>query len=116
MVGVEDRRYRLRGLAGGEVAIYDDQGQKVHIKRNGIVAEAANIYLKSAGVIRIEGDGVEIHGRAYCQRDVAGLGERRTNTGGANYQDDTYTTGAVIASTEHGIDQPALASDHPEVP
>lgn len=114
VIGVEDRRYRLRGLAGGEVAIYDDQGQKVHIKRNGIVAEAANIYLKSAGIIRIEGDGVEIHGDTYYQRDVAGLGDRRTNTGGADYQDDTYTTGAVIGSTEHGLDQPAIPSDHPE--
>lgn len=31
-----DRRYRLKGLEGGEVAIYDDQGQAVHLKRDGI--------------------------------------------------------------------------------
>lgn len=31
-----DRRYRLKGLAGGEVAIYDDLGQAVHLKRTGI--------------------------------------------------------------------------------
>ena len=30
-----DRRYRLQ-LAEGEVAIFDDQGQKVHLKRDGI--------------------------------------------------------------------------------
>jgi len=36
---VDDRRYRLTGLAAGEVAMYDDQGQKVHITRTGIVVE-----------------------------------------------------------------------------
>lgn len=116
VVGVEDRRYRLTGLEGGEVAIYDDQGQKVHIKRNGISVEGANIYLKSAGVIRIEGDGVEIHGDTYYQRDVNGLGERRTHTGGTDYHDDTYTTGAVITGDEHGLDAPDIPSDHPEGP
>lgn len=33
VVKVGDRRYRLRGLAEGEVAIYDDQGQVIHLKR-----------------------------------------------------------------------------------
>jgi phage baseplate assembly protein V len=31
---VDDRRYRLQGLEQGEVALYDDQGQKIHLKRN----------------------------------------------------------------------------------
>lgn len=30
---VEDKRYRLKGLANGEVALYDDQGTKIHLKR-----------------------------------------------------------------------------------
>ncbi|WP_431477838.1 phage baseplate assembly protein domain-containing protein [Massilia eburnea] len=33
VIAVEDRRFRLKGLASGEVAIYDDQGQKVHLTR-----------------------------------------------------------------------------------
>lgn len=36
---VADRRYRLQGLAEGEVALHDDQGQKVHITRSGIVID-----------------------------------------------------------------------------
>jgi phage baseplate assembly protein V len=31
-----DRRYRLTMLAAGEVALHDDQGQIVHLKRDGI--------------------------------------------------------------------------------
>jgi phage baseplate assembly protein V len=40
---VADRRYRLTGLAAGEVAIYDDQGQKVHLTRAGIVIDGAGL-------------------------------------------------------------------------
>ena len=34
VVKVGDRRYRLVNLAEGEVALYDDQGQVIHLKRN----------------------------------------------------------------------------------
>ena len=34
VIKVDDRRYRLRSLAQGEVALYDDQGQVVHLKRD----------------------------------------------------------------------------------
>lgn len=39
-VASDDRRYRLT-IADGEAALYDDQGQKVHLKRNGIVEVVA---------------------------------------------------------------------------
>lgn len=34
ILAVDDRRYRLTGLEDGEVAMYDDQGQKVHLGRS----------------------------------------------------------------------------------
>ena len=43
VIATEDRRYRLVGLEGGEVAIYDDLGQKVHLTRNGIVIDGAGL-------------------------------------------------------------------------
>lgn len=36
VVAVGDRRYRLSGLEQGEVALYDDQGQQLVLKRAGI--------------------------------------------------------------------------------
>lgn len=33
VIAIDDRRYRLKGLAAGEVALYDDQGQAIHLKR-----------------------------------------------------------------------------------
>lgn len=40
VIQVEDRRYRLKGLAAGEVAIFDDQEQKIVLKRDGIRIES----------------------------------------------------------------------------
>ncbi|WP_412557603.1 phage baseplate assembly protein V [Thalassospira sp. MIT1370] len=39
VIAVDDRRFRLKNLAPGEVALYDDLGQKVHLKRDGILIE-----------------------------------------------------------------------------
>lgn len=38
---VSDRRYRIKGLKVGEVALYDDQGQSFIITRDGIVVDCA---------------------------------------------------------------------------
>lgn len=43
VVCVADRRYRLAGLQGGEMAIHDDLGQKVHLTRTGIVIDGAGL-------------------------------------------------------------------------
>lgn len=117
VIACEDKRYRLKGMADGEVALYDDQGQKVHLKRNGIAVESpVNILLKTDGILRLDADGIEIHGRSYVQTDVAGKGQRETNTGGANFFTDSYTTGATTDGAEHGLDQPHIPSDHPDGP
>lgn len=113
---VDDRRYRLKALAAGEVALYDDLGQVVRLKRNGIAVDSPlNIRLTTDGVLRLEGDGVEIHGRTYVQTDVAGKGARETHGGGV-WHTDSHTAGAVTTATEHGLDVPHIPSDHPEGP
>jgi phage baseplate assembly protein V len=43
VIAVDDRRYRLTGLASGEVAIYDDIGSKVVLKRGGIIQVTAPV-------------------------------------------------------------------------
>jgi phage gp45-like len=41
VLAVDDRRYRLKGLQAGEVAIYTDEGDKVVLKRGGVVEVTA---------------------------------------------------------------------------
>lgn len=42
IIAVDDRRYRLKGLENGEVAIYTDEGDKIHFKRGGIIQIVAS--------------------------------------------------------------------------
>lgn len=112
---VGDRRYRLTGLMKGEVALHDDLNQKVHLTRSGIVIETPlNGLIKAGGVLRLEADGLELHGRTYLQSDVHGKGERETWAGGTTYDTDSFQMGATGNTTEHGLDQPAIPTDHPE--
>jgi phage baseplate assembly protein V len=46
VLAVDDRRYRLKGLQAGEVAIYTDEGDKIVIKRGGIVEVTAATKLR----------------------------------------------------------------------
>lgn len=41
-VAIGDRRFRLYKLQNGEVALHDDQGQQVHLRRDGIWASVPN--------------------------------------------------------------------------
>jgi len=42
VIAVDDRRYRVKGLAAGEVCIYSDEGDKVHFKRGKVVEITTN--------------------------------------------------------------------------
>ena len=96
---VDDRRYRLRGLAAGEVAMHDDQGQKVHLRREGvsvespfkieaaapeILAVAEDKITLRAPLIVLEGD--EVHLGAEGGKKVA-------------RHDDAVVAGKVVATT-----------------
>lgn len=50
VINVDDRRYRLTGLAPGEVAIYDDLGQKIELKRDQIKVTAPKVVVVSDDV------------------------------------------------------------------
>jgi phage gp45-like len=56
-VAVDDRRYRLRGLEGGEVAMFDHQGTKIVCKANGDVEiTPASGAVKVNGTVDVTGD------------------------------------------------------------
>ncbi|MEO7691295.1 MAG: phage baseplate assembly protein V [Sphingomonas sp.] len=57
VICVANRQYRLTGLAEGEVAIHDDQGQKVHLKRDGILVHGKKLTFESEGDIAFTAEG-----------------------------------------------------------
>ena len=60
VINVDDRRYRLKGLADGEVALYDDIGHQVHLTRDGIVIDGAGHDLAIVNAPLVTHDGVNI--------------------------------------------------------
>lgn len=50
IVAVDDRRYRLKGLESGEVALYDDLGQKIVLKRDRIEVESPKVVVISEDI------------------------------------------------------------------
>jgi phage baseplate assembly protein V len=55
VISVENREFRLKNLAEGEVALYTDEGDKIHFKRGNIIeingAEQVNVNTKTATVV-----------------------------------------------------------------
>lgn len=57
VIRVDDRRYRLGGMEGGEVALYDDLGQVVHLKRDGILVSSPMKVIVEAPELHLGGEG-----------------------------------------------------------
>lgn len=67
VIAVDDRRYRLQGLEAGEVALYDDLGQKVHLTRTGIVIDGAghSMTITNVPVLNVPDGDVVISGISF---------------------------------------------------
>ena len=83
---VADRRYRLQGLEEGEVALHDDQGQKVHLTRNGIVIDGGG----KAGIFQ--------NFASISFNDVGSISHDGTNIG-ASHKHGNVQVGAGQTST-----------------
>lgn len=92
-----DRRYRLKGLANGEVALYDDIGHQVHLTRTGIVIRGAGhpVTITDTPKLRVEAD-IEATGQIKDICDSGGKtmsGMRTTYNGHTHPGDSGGTTG-----------------------
>lgn len=102
VVAVADRRYRLKGLQAGEVALYDDQGQVVRLGRTGITVEAArgviingNVHIN--GNLSITGSGGGA-GTMTIQANVALTGNL-TQTGNTTQTGNLASSGNLAGAT-----------------
>jgi len=75
VIVMDDRRYRLKGLANGESALYDDLGQKVHLTRNGIVIDGAGlpITVTNTPKVRMDTPLLEVTGEIKDRCDDDGM-------------------------------------------
>ena len=115
IIAVDDRRYRIQGLEGGEVALYtlDDElapGHRIVLKRGGIIEIRGDVVdLRAETLLHLSGREVEIHADTRLETDVAGFGEATNFEGGTTWRKDTYQQGATSApAIEHGIQPPEV--------
>lgn len=115
VLATADRRYRLK-LEEGEVAIFDDIGQKVHLKRDGIsVVTPKNLTAEVGGNfaatvtgtstlttngLTIDSPSTQITGTLTVEKLITGQGGLAISGGsGASVDGDLSTTGDVTAGT-----------------
>ncbi|MDU9391534.1 phage baseplate assembly protein V [Pseudomonas sp. zfem002] len=74
-VCVADRRYRLQGLEGGEVAIYTDEKDFIHLKRNRTIAiETLQLEVKAGVAVDFDTPVIRTTGRIEAAGDVVAAG------------------------------------------
>lgn len=100
---VSDRRYRIKGLETGEVAVYDDLGQSVTLTRAGIVVNGAGkpITFTNATKARFEMD-IEATGEIKDKCDSSGLtmSAMRTAYNGHTHKENGSGGGTTDATTQ----------------
>lgn len=70
VIAIDDRRYRMKNLVAGEVAIYTDQGDSVVIKRGGTINVTASTKVHvSSPLVEMTGD-VHVTGILTADRGV----------------------------------------------
>jgi phage baseplate assembly protein V len=82
IIAVDDRRFRLLGLKGGEVALYTDEGDFIHFKRGNVIAvktltlEVDAAQSNFSGDITATGDvtagSVSLRGHVHPENDEGG--------------------------------------------
>jgi len=78
IICVDDRRYRLKALEDGEVALYDDQGQVVKLGRSllhvkgttKVKVEAPDVDVVASGTIKLDAPNVHVTGNLGVDGDV----------------------------------------------
>lgn len=77
---IADRRYRP-SLQPGEAILHDDQGQVIHISRDGVLVTTEKpITISTTGLFRVDANEVEIHGKVKVKIDAGGAGVTYTPT------------------------------------
>ncbi len=87
VLAVDDRRYRLKSLQAGEVAIYTDEGDKIVLRRGGVVEVTAATKLRvvaplveMTGALQVAGN-INSGGNVVAAGNVADQGGAKTMAG-----------------------------------
>ncbi len=94
---VADRRYRLQALAAGEVAIYTDEGDKIHFKRGRVIdIDTATLNIRASSGVNIDTPTLTQSGKIVSQGDQIAAGISQINHVHSGVQPGPGQTGAPV--------------------
>nr|BFD40008.1 phage baseplate assembly protein V [Pseudomonas sp. FFPRI_1] len=94
---VADRRYRLKALAAGEVAIYTDEGDKIHFKRGRVIdIDTATLNIRASSAVTIDSPTLSMSGKIVSQGDQVAAGISQINHAHSGVQPGPGQTGAPV--------------------
>lgn len=94
---VADRRYRLKALAAGEVAIYTDEGDKIHFKRGRVIdIDTATLNIRASSAVTIDSPTLSMSGKIVSQGDQVAAGISQINHVHSGVQPGPGQTGAPV--------------------
>ncbi len=99
VIATGHQQYRLKGLANGEVALYDDLGQSVHLTRAGIVINGAGLPVTITNTPSITNDSpithctgnLNVDGSIVAQGDISDHGNKSMAGMRITYNGHTHT-------------------------
>jgi len=94
---VADRRYRLKALAAGEVAIYTDEGDKIHFKRGRVIdIDTATLNIRASSGVTIDSPTLSMSGKIVSRGDQVAAGISQINHVHSGVQPGPGQTGAPV--------------------
>lgn len=94
---VADRRYRLQALAAGEVAIYTDEGDKIHFKRGRVIdIDTATLNIRASSGVNIDSPTLSMSGKIVSQGDQVAAGISQINHVHSGVQPGPGQTGVPV--------------------
>ena len=99
VVNVADRRYRIKDMQQGEVAVYDDKGRHIYIKRDCIEIDGVSspINVKTSGTVNVTAPTVNITGNVNIIGNVVITGT--LNTSSTISAQGSISSGSINLST-----------------
>lgn len=103
VIATGDRRYRLKGLQGGEVAIYTDEGDHIKLGRGRVIeVETTTLLVKASTKVRMETPFFEVTGeiKDRCDADGKSMESMRTTYDPHTHPENNVNGGSTNAPNQ----------------
>lgn len=101
VVVASDRRYRIKELKPGEVALYTDEGDKIHLKRGRIIdIETETLNIKASTSVNFDTPTITQTGQIVSQGDQIAAGVSQINHPHSGVEIGDDQSGPPVAEAE----------------